>query len=106
MDGERLNHSQENDSAVGLCCPRNTAMSMMTANSASPPYWTMVRVSVVREDSSAPLATSQVVSRMNAEATITSNHTGELSMPAHTAAALVRMPAAPTPARMLDRIRA
>lgn len=75
---------------------------MITANRISPPYWTIVRTSVVREDSSAPRATKYVVSRMKTAATTMSNHTGEESMPSNTATALVRIPAAPTPARIDD----
>ena len=43
---------------------------------------------------------------MKIVATMMSNHTGDSSIPSKTAVALVRMPAAPTPARMDDSISA
>ena len=101
-----LNHSHEKDSAVGLRSRRRTLMPRIAANNANPPYWMMVSARVVREDSSAPRATSQVVSRMNAAAISTLNQFEESSRFSATVMALTVIPAAPTPARMLDSSRA
>ena len=60
-----FSHCHENGSALGAESPPRTAAPIRAANRISPPYCMIVSASVVREDSSAPRDTSQVVSRMN-----------------------------------------
>ena len=81
-------------------------MSRIAANRISPPYWMTVSSRVVREDSSAPRATSQVVITMKTAAMRSFSQSGGSGMPSPTLTALTMMPEAPTPARMLDSISA
>ena len=97
-----LNQSQENGSAVGFLSLRITLISRMAANRISPPYWMIVSSKVVRDDSSAPRATSHVVIRMNVAAINSFNQVEVSSRPSATVTALTVMPAAPTPARTLE----
>ena len=101
-----LNHSHENGCAVALRSLRKMLIASIAANNSSPPYWMTVRMIVVREDSSAPRATSHVVMKMNPAAINTFSQSGESSIPNAEVAALTVIPAAPTPARMLDSMSA
>ena len=97
-----LNHSQENGCTRGSWSRPKMLTTRISAKRKSPPYWMMVRNSVVRDDSSAPRATSQVVVRMNTAAMAICSHFDESSSPTATFTAFTVIPAAPTPASTLD----